>query len=89
MYIHIIYLFQIPADKCRYIVGAVLSEGGVKVEKEVLDRMKSQDFNIIELPALTNCVKTSFPYINSLSIMIAVMRVYPKLNRYIKVSTCR
>ncbi|XP_045164950.2 testis-expressed protein 264-like [Mercenaria mercenaria] len=75
---------EVPSDKCRYIVGAVLSEGGVKVEPEVVERMTSEDFKIIELPALTNCVKTSFPYVNTLSIMIAVMRVYPKMNKYIK-----
>lgn len=78
-------ILKVPGEKCRYAVGALLSEGGVKVEPELKERMKAEGYNIIELPAVTNCVKSSFPYVNTMSIMIAVWRVYPKLSEYIKV----
>lgn len=78
--------FQIPQEKLRYCVGAILSEGNVKIEEEVQDRMLAEGFKITKLPEVAHCVKTSFPYINVVSVMVAVWRVYPRMSEYIKVS---
>ncbi|KAL4226190.1 hypothetical protein ACF0H5_014176 [Mactra antiquata] len=75
---------EIPAEKLRYAVGAILTEGVVKVDPELETKMLSEGYKIIQLPQVAHCVTTSFPFVNTISILIAVWRVYPKLNKYIK-----
>lgn len=79
------FLFQVPSGNLRYAVGAILTEGDVKVEPEVQKAMEAEGFKVIILPQVTNCVRAKFPYINTLSIFIAIRKVYPQMNYYIQV----
>ena len=63
-----------------------MSEGDVKVEPTVRKEMEAEGFRIITLPEVTNCVRAKFPYINTLSILIAIKKVYPAMEYYIHVS---
>ena len=58
------------------------------MEPDVQKAMEAEGFRIIILPEVTNCVRAKFPYINTLSILIAVKKVYPHLDRYIQVILC-
>lgn len=75
---------MVAASGLRYAIGAVLSEGDIKVEPDVQKEMESAGFKIIILPEVTNCVRAKFPYINTLSILIAVKKVYPHIDSYIQ-----
>lgn len=73
------------AHKLRYIVGAILSEDGSEIDMAVQEKLTQNGYKIAKLPAVSYAVNTSFPYRSALSILIAVWRVYPRMNNYVKV----
>ncbi|XP_058844692.1 testis-expressed protein 264 homolog [Acipenser ruthenus] len=75
---------QVPAEKCRYIAGSVLSEGEEKPSEELLKLYEKYGFKIFSFPAVTHVVMTTFPHNTFLSIFLANWRVYPKMGSYIK-----
>ena len=78
---------QVEGEKQRYIVGVVLSEGEKEADKELEEKLvKEEGFKTTTFPEVTHMVMTSFPEVNSLSILIAVQRVYPVFGDYIVVS---
>lgn len=75
-----------PKD-LRYIVGAILSDGVSNEENNEDENLLTQrGFKVAKLPAVKYALNTTFPFKNTLSIFLAVGRVYPKLDTYIKVS---
>lgn len=60
------------------------SEGGVIIEKNDYSRISELKgkYNIKDIPKFESVVAT-FPYRNKFSILIGIMRVYPKLNNYL------
>ncbi|XP_072038777.1 testis-expressed protein 264-like [Amphiura filiformis] len=75
---------KVAPEKLRYIVGAVLSEGDDKeASKELEEKLVQDEFKIAKFPEVDHMVMATFPHINSLSIMIAVQRVYPAFGDYV------
>ncbi|XP_061778671.1 testis-expressed protein 264 isoform X1 [Nerophis ophidion] len=79
---------QRPAEKCRYAVGSVLSEGEEKPDAELQKLYEKFGFKVISLPKVSHAVTTSFPATTPLSYILAPFRVYPRLSAYIEHS-CR
>lgn len=69
--------------KCRYAVGVILPA-------EFRDKFKpgltEKGYLFMNLPSVDHVVHASFPYVGSISILIAVRRVYPAIKNYIAVS---
>uniref|UniRef100_A0ACB8EHV5 Uncharacterized protein n=1 Tax=Sphaerodactylus townsendi TaxID=933632 RepID=A0ACB8EHV5_9SAUR len=77
---------QVDPEKCRYLVGTVLSEGEEKPSEQVVRMFQKYGFKIFHFPAPSHVVMATFPYTTPLSIHLAVNRVHPSLDTYIKVS---
>lgn len=75
---------QRPADKCRYIVGSILSEGQEKPDEEVQKLFEKFGFKLFSLPEVSHAVTTTFPSTSALSHVIGPYRVYPRLGAYVK-----
>lgn len=74
-----------PENQLRWSVGAILSENGKEPDETVKAAYAKQDYNFMTLPAIPASVNCVFPYVNMMSILIAVKRVYPALNHYMEV----
>ncbi|KAK3103326.1 hypothetical protein FSP39_018508, partial [Pinctada imbricata] len=74
----------VEPDNLRYAVGTVLSENGSEIDDHVRKVMEDAGYTIFNLPEVSYVVKSSFPFRTTLSILIAVARVYPRLDQYIK-----
>ncbi|KAF7664675.1 hypothetical protein LDENG_00170050, partial [Lucifuga dentata] len=74
----------VPGEQCRYAVGSILSEGENKASEELLKRYEKSGFNVFSFPQVTHVVTTSFPHRTFFSILLGVLRVYPRLQHYIK-----
>ena len=71
----------------RYAAGAILSEGPKdKIDPDIRKAMEAAGFKVMELPEMKNCVRTTFPFLNKISLFFAYTRVYPKLMRYVEVN---
>ncbi|TKS71321.1 Testis-expressed protein 264 [Collichthys lucidus] len=75
---------KVPGSQCRYAVGSILSEGENKADEELLKSYETSGFNIFSFPEVTHVVTTSFPCRTLFSIRLIAMRVYPRLENYIK-----
>ena len=59
------------------------SNGEEEPVKEEMETMRSHGFKIFHIPRPNYTVTTTFPFRTTLSIFIAIYRVYPKLGKYI------
>lgn len=75
---------QRPSDKCRYIVGSVLSEGEEKPDEEIQKLYEKFGFKVFSLPEVSHAVTSSFPSTTPLSHVLGPYRVYPRLSSYIQ-----
>ncbi|KAJ8046306.1 hypothetical protein HOLleu_04934 [Holothuria leucospilota] len=75
---------MVEHSKLRYIVAAILAEGDGEVDKDVVKKLQDKDYKFFELPDIDYAVKSLFPYVWDLSIYVAVMKVYPKMGKYIE-----
>lgn len=75
-------------EKCRFAIGRILCEGDAKPSEEQIKRFQKYGFKIFTFPAPSHVVMASFPFTTPLSIHLAVNRVHPALDVYIKVSKC-
>ena len=80
-----VHVSQVPADKLRWAVGSIIAEGGEEPDFQLIGQYQEFGFKPFHTPAVSNAVKTSFPYTTPFSIFIAIFRVYPSLGAYIKV----
>uniref|UniRef100_T1IT36 Testis-expressed sequence 264 protein n=1 Tax=Strigamia maritima TaxID=126957 RepID=T1IT36_STRMM len=76
---------EVSSSDLRFIVGAVLDDSDDEKSKENEKILLDQGYKLITFPAVSNAITTTFPFKNTLSIFIAVSRVYPQLNEFIKV----
>ncbi|XP_030062078.1 testis-expressed protein 264 [Microcaecilia unicolor] len=76
--------YTVPAEKCRYIVGSILSEGDEKPTPEMTRLFHKYGFKMITFPELSHVVMATFPYTTPFSIQLATNRVHPALDTYIK-----
>jgi len=67
---------DVDKEELRSIVGCILDDGGDGNLVKVQER-----YSIGEYPE-SKSVVVEFPYKGSMSIMVGMMRVYPKLNKY-------
>ncbi|XP_030426530.1 testis-expressed protein 264 isoform X1 [Gopherus evgoodei] len=74
----------VPPEKCRYIVGCILSEGEEKPSEELIRLFQKFGFKIFSFPAPSHVVMATFPFTTPFSIQLAVNRVHPALDTYIK-----
>ena len=79
------FFVQRPEEDLRWAVGAILSENGSEVDEKVKAAYAKEKYKFMTLPAVEASVNCSFPYVNQMSILIAVHRVYPAMSKYIKV----
>lgn len=79
---------QVSPEKCRFAIGRILSEGDEKPSEEQIKRFQKYGFKIFSFPAPSHVVMATFPFTTPLSIHLAVNRVHPALDAYIKVSEC-
>uniref|UniRef100_UPI00398ED69C testis-expressed protein 264 homolog n=1 Tax=Pristiophorus japonicus TaxID=55135 RepID=UPI00398ED69C len=75
---------QVPEEKLRYVAGSILSEGDEKPSEELVKLFEKFGFKIFSFPEVTHVVMTTFPFTTFLSLLLAMYRVYPVLNNYIK-----
>ncbi|XP_073682391.1 testis-expressed protein 264 homolog [Garra rufa] len=75
---------KVPAQKCRYAVGSILSEGEDGPNEEQQQLYEKHGFRVFSFPEVTHVVTATFPHRTPLSIFLGVQRVYPQLNCYIK-----
>ncbi|XP_002402779.3 testis-expressed protein 264 homolog [Ixodes scapularis] len=68
----------------RYLVGVVLNDTERPATKEAKQQLESEGYKTASFPAVDHAVTTVFPFRGSVSVMIAMARVYPKLREYIK-----
>ncbi len=74
----------VPETDLRFAVGPLLSTGPESpVVPSEMELMTSYGFRIAHLPKPSYVVSAIFPFRTSLSVYIAIFRVYPKLRQYI------
>lgn len=73
----------VPENELRFAVGPILSNGAETPSKEEMETMTSHGFKIFHLPKANYVVTATFPFRTTLSVFIAIFRVYPKLRSYI------
>ncbi|XP_039414935.1 testis-expressed protein 264 [Corvus cornix cornix] len=74
----------VSPEKCRFAIGRILSEGDAKPSEEQIQRFQKYGFKIFSFPAPSHVVMATFPFTTPLSIHLAVNRVHPALDTYIK-----
>ncbi|XP_040448533.1 testis-expressed protein 264 [Falco naumanni] len=74
----------VSPEKCRFAIGRILSEGDAKPSEEQIKRFQKYGFKIFSFPAPSHVVMATFPFTTPLSIHLAVNRVHPALDVYIK-----
>ncbi|KAK1799567.1 hypothetical protein P4O66_000447 [Electrophorus voltai] len=79
---------KVPGSKCRCVVGSILSEGDETPATELQQLYEKCGFRLFTFPEVTHVVSACFPHRTFLSIYLGVWRVYPRLARYIKVTSC-
>ncbi|XP_056131410.1 testis-expressed protein 264 homolog [Lampris incognitus] len=75
---------QRPPEKCRYVVGSILSEGEEKPDEELQRLYEKFGFKVFSLPEVTHAVTTTFPCTTPLSYVLGPTKVYPSLSAYIE-----
>ncbi|KAM6160008.1 testis-expressed protein 264 isoform 2-T4 [Erethizon dorsatum] len=75
---------KVPPEKCRCAVGSILSEGEESPSPELIHLYQKFGFKIFSFPAPSHVVTATFPYTTALSIWLAIRRVHPALDSYIK-----
>jgi hypothetical protein len=74
---------NVPENELRSAVGPILSKGNEKPVKDEMDLMIKHGYKIFHLPDPGFVVTTTFPFNTTLSFLIAIWRVYPRLKKYI------
>lgn len=70
--------------KLRYIVGIILSENGSPTNAEHVKLLEENNYRFATFPSIDHAVQTRFPFKSTISIIVAIMKVYPSLREYIE-----
>ena len=73
----------VSPDQLRAAVGPILAYGGEKADPGEMEKCVKEGFKITHLPKPSYVVTARFPFRTTLSIFIAIYKVYPKLRDYI------
>lgn len=79
---------QRQPQKLRYIVGIILAENGSHVNPEHRKLLEENGYRFATFPAIDHAVQTTFPYKSTISIVVAIMKVYPALREYVGEREC-
>ncbi|OWF53200.1 testis-expressed protein 264-like [Mizuhopecten yessoensis] len=74
----------VPSSKLRYAVGAILSEDGKPEDEDFKKKLLDEGYKMFKLPSVSFAVSTFFPYRSTLSIFMAIFKVYPAMESYIQ-----
>ena len=69
---------EVPKEKCRSIVGCILENADAGRADELREKYFVREYPV------SSVVTAEFPFKGTLSIIIGIFRVYPKLGKYIK-----
>lgn len=75
---------EVESQQLRYLVGVVVNDKECPATGEMKQQLQAGGFKTARFPAVDHALTTVFPFRGSVSVMIAVARVYPKLREYIK-----
>ncbi|XP_013383874.1 testis-expressed protein 264-like [Lingula anatina] len=75
---------EVGLGEQRYVVGSILAEGDKEPDPAQKEEYQRRGYKFHTFPAVTNVVKTKFPYNTAISILVAIKRVYPVLGQYVK-----
>lgn len=70
---------DVEESKLRSVVGCILNN---TADAQKIKGLGSK-FKIVEIPA-SHYVKSTFPYSNTISIVIGIFKVYPEFSKYMK-----
>ena len=73
----------VSPDLLRAAVGPILAKGKEKPDPAEMEKMTKEGFKIAHLPKPSFVVTSTFPFRTTLSIFLAIFKVYPKLRDYI------
>ena len=73
----------VSPDLLRAAVGPILAKGKEKPDPAEMEKMTKEGFKIAHLPKPSFVVTSTFPFRTTLSIFLAIYKVYPKLRDYI------
>ena len=73
----------VSPDQLRAAVGPILAIGNQKADPAEMEKVIKEGFRITHLPKASFVVTASFPFRTTLSIFLAIYKVYPKLRDYI------
>lgn len=73
----------VAEDDLRYAVGTILATGQDDPDPSEMETMIGNGYKIVHFPKPNYAVMSSFPFRTTLSIYLAIFRVYPKLKQYI------
>ena len=73
----------VSPDQLRAAVGPILAVGQQKPDPAEMEKVIKEGFKIAHLPKPSFVVSASFPFRSTMSIFIAIYRVYPRLRDYI------
>lgn len=74
---------QVPAEKLRWAVGCIVSEGMAPPDPLLVKQLKTEGYSLHQLPRAQQAVCASFPFVNTLSILLSVSRVWPAISKYV------
>jgi hypothetical protein len=70
---------KVPVEELRSIAGCILEPS----DYDKIEMLQENGFNIKEIPQ-QNSIVTEFPFKNQFSIIAGIMKVYPKIEKYIE-----
>jgi hypothetical protein len=65
------------------MVGVIVDEAK---DQDIIERMKTDDYQVFKLPKAVQSVYTTFPFSSVFSVSIATMRVPSRLREFIEVN---
>jgi hypothetical protein len=65
------------------MVGVIVDEAK---DQDIIERMKTDDYQVFKLPKAVQSVYTTFPFSSVFSVSIATMRVPSRLKEFIEVN---
>uniref|UniRef100_A0A2R5LEI1 Putative sterol metabolic process n=2 Tax=Ornithodoros turicata TaxID=34597 RepID=A0A2R5LEI1_9ACAR len=75
---------EVEPMQLRFLVGAILNDSLCPADETLLKKLQEEGYRTVTFPAVDNVISTTFPFRGSVSVILAVARVYPQLKEYIK-----
>jgi len=73
----------VPENELRYAVGPILGNADEPPSAMEMEKMRANGFKIAHFPKPNYAVCATFPFRTTLSIYMAIYKVYPKMKAYI------